>query len=246
MIESLQQKKYRAQYRQFMLEGIKLLKEAVAAQYPLSQIYISRSAFVKNLLADVPVNPNNIKVIRDSEIRSMSSLKNPEGVVAIGKIPQSKFLAVDSEICPFLYLWEINDPGNLGTILRTARWFGVRHVLLSPNSADPFSPKVVRGSMGAIFYISIRQNVAPDDLFDYCIQQNIAVFCADPTGAPVLENMPKRWGLVLGNESHGLPEAVKHVAHDIIAIPKYGNGESLNVAVSAGILLYELLRQEKA
>jgi len=246
MVESLQQKKYRVQYRQFILEGIKLLKEAVAAQYPLSQIYISRSAFEKNLLAGLPAIPNIIKVIRDSEIRSMSSLKNPEGVVATAQMPPPKFQTADSEICPFLYLWEINDPGNLGTILRTARWFGVRYVLLSPNSADPFSPKVVRGSMGALFHISVRQNIAPDDLLNHCIQHNIPILCADPAGTPVPENMPKRWGLILGNEAHGLPEMVKHAAHDIIAIPKYGGGESLNVAVSAGILLYELLRREGA
>lgn len=244
-ITALQQKKFRYRQQQFMLEGSKLLKEALEAHFPVGRIYLGHSAYEKNIFSGIPVDWDTVKIVRDADIRSMSSQKNPEGVLAIASLPEYSFPPEDTEQSPFLFLWEINDPGNLGTILRTACWFGIRHIIISPNSVDPYSPKVVRGSMGAVFHVSIWQNVAPDDLLDYCIQKNIAVFCADPGGKPVQPCPHKHWGLVLGSESHGLPEAVKHAAHDIIAVPKHGSGESLNVAVSAGILLHELLRPEE-
>lgn len=244
-VTALQQKKFRYRQHQFILEGAKLLKEALEAQFPIGRIYLGHSAHEKNICAGIPVNWDTVKIVRDADIRSMSSLKNPEGILAIASLPEYSFPPEDTDRSPFLYLWEINDPGNLGTILRTARWFGVRHIIISPNSVDPYSPKVVRGSMGSIFHLSIYQNIDVHQLIQFTQRHAIDILCADPGGAPLQQDLPEHWGLVLGSESHGLPESIKNVARDVIAVPKHGSGESLNLSVSAGILLYELSRQKE-
>ncbi|MDO9548985.1 MAG: RNA methyltransferase [Candidatus Marinimicrobia bacterium] len=244
-IQSLHQKKHRYHHNQFVLEGIKLVQEAVIARYPIRKIYVGKTAQSKNWLQDCKSLENTelIKVVSDSEINSISSLKNPEGIVAIAPIPFHEFPAALPPLSPFIYLWEINDPGNLGTILRTARWFRIQNVLLSPNCVDPFSSKVVRGSMGAIFNISVWQNVGFDDLKIYTDNQNIVLLSADTSGSPVNYLHTDKWGLILGNESHGLPDSILNSSKYTIGIPRYGSGESLNLSVSAGIILNELCRQ---
>lgn len=244
-VTALQQKKFRSRRHQFILEGAKLLKEALEAHFPVGRIYLGHSAYEKNIFSGIPVDWDTVKIVRDADIRSMSSQKNPEGILAIANLPEYSFPPEDTDQSPFLYLWEINDPGNLGTILRAARWFGVRHIIISPNSVDPYSPKVVRGSMGSIFHLFIYQNIGVHQLIQFTQRHAIDILCADPGGAPVQPSPHKRWGLALGNESHGLPESIKNVARDVIAVPKYGSGESLNLSVSAGILLYELLHQKE-
>jgi len=243
-IQLLHQKKYRYRHNQFILEGIKLVQEAVEARYPLRKIYVGETAQSKNQSQNInlPEKPGLIKVVSDSEINSISSLKNPEGIVAVAQILCSEFLISLPILAPFIYLWEINDPGNLGTILRTARWFSIQNVFLSPNSVDPFSPKVIRGSMGALFNISVWQNVGFKELKTYADNQNIPLLSADTDGSPVNNLHTDRWGLILGNESHGLPDSILTASKHIVGIPRHGSGESLNLSVSAGILMSELCR----
>ncbi|MBU0713343.1 RNA methyltransferase, partial [bacterium] len=246
-IQSLHQKKYRYHHNQFVLEGIKLVQEAILARYPIRKIYIGKTAQSKNWSQEFNslVDPELVQIVSDSEIIAISSLKNPEGVIAIAPISSHEFSIKLPQLAPFIYLWEINDPGNLGTILRTARWFGIQNVLLSPNSVDPFSPKVVRGTMGALFNISIWQNVEFDDLKTYADNREILLVSADTSGPPVNSLHTDRWGLILGNESRGLPDSILNSSTQTIGIPRYGSGESLNLSVSAGIILNELCRQDR-
>ena len=246
-IQSLRQKKYRYYHNHFILEGIKLVREAIDARYPLKKIYVGETAQSKNWSKNInlPRKHGLIKTVSDSEINSISSLKNPEGIVAIAQILCHEFSISLPLLTPFIYLWEINDPGNLGTILRTARWFGIQNVLLSHDSVDPFSPKVVRGSMGALFNISVWQNVGFEDLKTYSDNQNIPLLSADTSGSPVNNLHTDRWGLILGNESHGLTDSILTASSHIVSIPRYGSGESLNLSVSAGIIMSELYRQNR-
>jgi len=246
-IQSLHRKKYRCLHNQFIIEGVKLLQEAVEARFKLSQIYIGKSAHNKNLTGDITTlkDTGPVKIISDEALNSISSLKNPEGVVAVAPIPDHQFSITLPSLSPFIYLWEINDPGNLGTILRTARWFGIKNVLLSPNSVDPFSPKVVRGSMGAVFNITVWKNVEFGDLTKYVVKQDIPLLSADTGGTPIKHLAINKWGLIMGNESHGLPDFILKTSKHIIGIRQYGSGESLNVSVSAGIILHELCQKGK-
>jgi len=246
-IQSLHQKKFRYHFNQFVLEGVKLVQEAILARYPIQNIYLSKTAQSKNWSQEFNalVNPELLRVVSDSDIISISSLKNPEGVIAIAPITPHEFSTELPQLSPFIYLWEINDPGNLGTILRTARWFGIQNVLLSPNSVDPYSPKVIRGTMGALFAISVWQNVEFDDLKTYAENQGIQLIAADTCGSPVSSQHIDRWGLILGNESRGLPDSILNNSKYIIGIPRYGSGESLNLSVSAGIILNELYQHNR-
>ncbi|MBN2600677.1 MAG: RNA methyltransferase [Candidatus Marinimicrobia bacterium] len=246
-IHSLHQKKFRYHFNQFVLEGVKLVQEALLARYPIQKIYVGKTALSKDWLQEFKalVNPELLRVVSDSEISSISSLKNPEGVIALAPITTREFSTDLPRLSPFIYLWEINDPGNLGTILRTARWFGITNVLLSPNSVDPYSPKVVRGTMGALFAIAIWQNVTFKNLKIYAANQEILLISADTSGSPVSSQRTNQWGLILGNESRGLPDSILNNSKYIFSIPRYGSGESLNLSVSAGIIMNELCQNNR-
>jgi len=181
-------------------------------------------------------------IIKDSDIRYISSLKNPEGIVAIGKLAELPDKSLEKALLPALYLWEINDPGNLGTIFRTASWFGVNTIIISPGSVDCFSPKVVRGSMGAIFRLNIFEKVQINQLREYAGKVKAQLFCADMDGEIVSAYPNNNWILVFGNEARGVPREIKMENDSIIKIPKKGYGESLNLGVSVGILLSELTK----
>jgi len=242
-LHSLQQKKYRYLHRQFLIEGIKPVSEALEASFPITNIFVSMS-LSGNISWLREIDRQIVSLVSDRAIKSVSTLQHPEGIIAIANMPEDKnfnlFLTA-----PFIYLWEINDPGNLGTIFRTARWFGIRTVLLSPNSVDPFSPKVVRGSMGALFHINIFQNIGVAELIKQCSDLSIDLYAAIPGASPPRRSIDAVWGLILGSESHGLPEQITSAPVIPIGIPLYGSGESLNVSVSAGILINELVKTKR-
>lgn len=242
-LHSLQQKKYRYLHRQFLIEGIKPVSEALEASFPITNIFVSKS-LSDNISWLREIDRQIVSLVSDRTIKSIGTLQHPEGIIAIANMPEDKnfnlFLTA-----PFIYLWEINDPGNLGTIFRTARWFGIRTVLLSPNSVDPFSPKVVRSSMGALFHINVFQNIGVAELIKQCSDLSIDLYAAIPGASPLRRSIDAVWGLILGSESHGLPEQITNAPVIPIGIPLYGSGESLNVSVSAGILINELVKTKR-
>lgn len=237
-LKSFQQKKYRYKRRQFLVEGTKLLNEALEAGYSIREIFISRDL-------DLDLDPKITTRISDADIAVISSLKTPEGIVAIADMPDPTETTIGFIEAPFIYLWKINDPGNMGAILRSARWFGIQNILLSPNSVDPYSPKVVRGSMGALFHIRIFQDIDIEDILSYGEDQAIFLMAADAGAPPVRPLSSQKWGLILGSESHGLPGTLTETSVQRIGIPQQGSGESLNLSVAAGILIHEIIRNTK-
>lgn len=242
-LRSLQQKKYRYLHKKFLIEGLKPVLEAINAGFPVEKIYLSNE-FADKLsgldLETLKAQNKNLQYIDIADIHYISTLTTPEGIVALGKMISEQTLLDNLALYPAVYLYEINNPGNLGAILRTARWFGIKSVILSPNSVDLFSPKVVRSSMGAHFAVSCYQNVLFDDLNKYSTQHGIPILAADISGIAPDKTQTNRWILVMGSETHGLPEDIINNATSVIGIPRHGSGESLNLSVSAGILLYEL------
>lgn len=242
-LRSLRQKKYRYLYKKFLIEGLKPVLEAINAGFPVEKIYLSNEFACK--LSDFDIETlkaqnKNLQCVDTANIHYISTLSTPEGIVALGKMISEPVTLDDLALYPAVYLYEINDPGNLGAILRTARWFGIKSVILSPNSVDLFSPKVVRSSMGAHFAVSCYQNVLFDYLNKYSARHGIPILAADMSGAAPDKAQTNRWILVMGSETHGLPEDIINNATSVIGIPRHGSGESLNLSVSAGILLYEL------
>ena len=247
-LRSLKQKKYRYLHKKFLIEGLKPVLEAIDSGFPVEKIYVSNE-FANKMsdldLETLKVKNKNLQCVDTADIHYISTLSTPEGIVALGKMISESVPLDDLALYPAVYLYEINDPGNLGAILRTARWFGINTIFLSPNSVDVFSPKVVRCSMGAHFAVSCYQNVLFDDLYNNSARHGIPILAADTSGAAPDKAQTNRWILVMGSEAHGLPENIINNATSVIGIPRHGSGESLNLSVSAGILLYELTNSGK-
>ncbi len=248
LIRSLHLKKYRYQHKLFLIEGLKPVKEALLADFPVESIYISSKLDESSKIEIIGLSKNfsiKIYLISQKEINRISSLKTPEGIIAVGKINEKDFEFLDEDDIPALYLWQVSDPGNLGTIIRTSLWFDVKRIFISPGSVDVYSSKVVRGSMGAIFHMKISPNIDFELLYNRAKGKGIKFLAADMSGNKLSEfSLGNKWILVFGSESHGLPKKIIDNADYLLSIRKRGYGESLNLGVSVGIFLNELLYED--
>lgn len=239
-LKSLALKKHRREQGEFIIEGKRLVAEAHTAGQPIQQIYVTTAfqataeekQFLTALETCAPIT-----VLTEKEMERISQTRTPAGILAVCPLPSFSEPAAELKRENWLYLDSVSDPGNLGTLLRTATWFGVRAVALGPDGSDPFNPKVVRSGMGAHFHL---QFLAQRDLLAF--NHSYTVLGADHRGQALatLETIPKPWVLVVGNEAHGLSTATRSLVHRTIAIPRVGRGESLNVGVAAGIILHYL------
>lgn len=240
-LRSLQQKKYRKQFSQFLIEGLRLVTEAVEAGGSIDRVYTTEQFEADSNHKDLLKKLNQRKIpsemINQPDMKRISGTASPPGILSVCQIPKTKIGDVPAK-GNWLYLDQIGDPGNLGTLLRTAAWFGITAVALSPHSADPFNPKVVRSGMGAHFHINLFENI----IFDEIAADNREIFIADSHGTSETQvrKINKPWVLVLGSEAHGISKEILQFQHQTLTIPKLGQGESLNVAVAGGILLSRL------
>lgn len=181
-----------------------------------------------------------ITEVSESELKRVSLLKSPNTVLAIFEIPKKPFPVSQTNF--ILALDGVNDPGNLGTIIRLADWFGVKQLVCSPETADCYNPKVVQASMGSLARVAITYT--PLDAFFASVQ--VPVFTADMNGSNVYKTkLPLPAVLVMGNEANGLSAPVKKAVKSRLAIPRFGDfqqAESLNVATATAILLSEFFR----
>ncbi|MCO6055331.1 RNA methyltransferase [Pseudomonas sp. MOB-449] len=238
-IKKLHQKKYRAEFGYFLVEGEHLLLELqkAALQNPLlqsSQLYVTGAY-------EHWQSPFETHVINDRQMAQIADTKTPQGILAVVPMPATAApvsAPVDNERA--IYLHEIQDPGNLGTILRTLAWFGNFRCLLSPGSVDPYNPKVVRSSMGAIFHTPMELDVELDSLRGRF--ERIA--CLDMHGERVQSANFKAFDCYLfGNEARGVPrERLIALNAQPFTIPGCGNIESLNLATTVNMCAYELNR----
>jgi len=234
-IQSLSQKKLRDEYGQFIAETPKVVTELLSSGnftcklLCADKIWISENA---NLLRNIL--PGSVYEIEESLLQKISLLKTPNRVVTVF----DKKLPVPNPVIAgklSLMLDDIQDPGNLGTIIRNADWFGIDNIICSENCADCYNPKVVQASMGSlarvcILYVSLHSFVEAN--------KNISVYAATLAGTPVTALKNIREGIiVIGNESRGVSKELLDIATLHITIPGHGNAESLNAAVATGILL---------
>jgi len=228
-LRQLHQKKFRVLQQQFLVEGVKMVKELIGSNHKFRAVYC-----VKTMAAEFP----SAMVISNDQMAQLSALTTPPGVIAVVDIPP--LLPQNFTKGWTLVLNDISDPGNMGTLLRTADWFGIQQVVCSENCVDVFNSKVVQASMGAIFRVSVHYTDVLKVLAD-CRKKEIPVFAADMRGK-VLHDVvfPKTGLLVMGSESHGIGEEIKSLVSECITIPGKGNSESLNVSVAAGIICSRL------
>jgi len=231
LIKSLQVKKSRESNRLFVVEGIKLVEELLQQK----KFKIDGIFYTEDFEYQLPKNIHTFK-ISPTELERISGLVTPNKVLAVVKYP--------TEIAPdlskenlILILDDIKDPGNLGTILRTADWFGVNTVISSITSVDLFNPKVIQASMGAVYRINFIQ-VNLEEKISELKQNGFSILGADLKGQNLYSHQfAAKTALVMGSESHGISDKTASLLNDRITIPKVGETESLNVAMAAGIIL---------
>jgi len=242
LITSLEKKKYRKLHQLFTIEGERLILEAVHSKVLVKQVYITDEFIAKpqhNSLIDL-IAENSIvtNAINEREMKSICDTLSPSGILAICEIPKSRDIdSINSN--NWLYLDEITDPGNLGTLLRSADWFGVRNVALSENCVDAFNTKVLRSGMGSHFRLNLFTNISLKN-FTNTSHTIIGAF-QDGESMNQVEIKPLTpWVLVIGNEAHGITTINMDHINLKVTIPKIGSGESLNAAIAGSILLAQL------
>lgn len=235
-LKSLHRKKFRQKYDNFILEGDKITRELLdAPEHRISGLYAQEEWLMNNpetqqLPADI------VFTISPAELKQISTLTTPNQVLATVQIPHPTFDPDWLQHHWTFYLDDIQDPGNMGTILRIADWFGLEWVCGSPACVEVFNPKVVQASMGAVLRVKFKEL----DLVEYEMAvKNIPILGASMEGRSIYQTeLPSRGLIVIGNEGQGISERVKKFITDYIAIPRApeGRAESLNAGVSAGII----------
>lgn len=230
LITSLSQKKYRQKHKLFVAEGVKVVNELLNSSFELQQLFATEDFDTQN---------KNCQIISTEELRKISSLKTPNKVLGIFKIPAEKEISNKGLI---LVLDDINDPGNLGTIIRLCDWFGVTTLVCSNETVDCYNQKVVQSSMGSLTRLAIKYL----NLKEYLSNTELPTFIADMDGENVYKKeLPKEAVLIMGNEANGVSDEIKSLIKHKISIPRFGNlqeTESLNVATATAILLSEFRR----
>lgn len=226
LIRSLKMKKNRDKEGLFIVEGRKIVEEFISL-YPNKIEFIAGSV-------DETVSERQYK-LEVGQMKELTSFKTPSNLLAVVKKPEfdsknsGKRIALDG----------IQDPGNLGTIIRTADWFGIKEIICSKETVDCFNPKVIQASMGSIF----RVNVIYTDLIEVLETESKNVFVATMEGENYQTvNFPENSIIVLGNEGNGISENTLNLESTKITIPRIGEAESLNVAMACGVLLAEITK----
>lgn len=240
-VKSLSQKKTRQQYGEYAIEGKKSVTDAVTAGKTLTGMYIS-DTFFKNEKFSYPENVPLYK-IADNVFEKICDTKSPQGILAVVKTDKAHDFEPDLSKS-YIYCDCVNDPGNLGTIIRTADAAGFGGVILSEGCADPYNPKTVRSSMGSFFHISIVADFSYERLLE-CKEKGFSLFAGaldENTVDYRSVDMTVPAIIVAGNEANGVSDRVKDMSQ-CVKIPILGDAESLNVGVASAILMYELVRQ---
>lgn len=245
-INALKTAKFRNQYGKFIAEGPKIIGELLKSSFKVLNIYATPEWIISN----VGKIPENIEVVEvsESELDKISNQKTPNQVLALVKFPEEP--SEIPEISNFVLMLDgISDPGNLGTIIRTADWFGVQQIICSENCVDLYNPKVVQATAGSVFRVPVYYT----DLEKYLmkITPGIAVYGALLDGENLYSVKSGNSGIILiGSESHGIsPKLIPHITHSI-RIPDYSSGkslpaESLNASQAAAVICAEFNRRNR-
>lgn len=236
-IKSLHQKKYRKENAIFIIEGIKSIVEFIHSSYQIHSVY-----FLSQYQSLLPNLPANIKLfeVNNAELEKISTLQTPQGILALVHIPKEPVLDPNTLRNSFsIVLDGVQDPGNLGTIIRTADWFGFKRVICSDNTVEVYNPKTVQATMGSLSRVKAYYT----NLVSFLEQSDLPVFGAVLDGTSLYTT---DWGseglIIMGNEGQGISPQVMNLITHPVTIPRVGAAESLNVAVSAAILCADISR----
>ena len=236
-VNALHQKKARKESSLFIAEGIKSVTEFLQSDYTVDTIFCTSAATSKMSKLSRKIK---LLEITESELRKISTLTNPQDALALIRIPEKTTINAESFKGSFaLVLDGVQDPGNLGTIIRTADWFGFSSVICSNDTVEAYNPKVVQATMGSLSRIQVYYT----DLVPFLEKNTLPVYGALLDGESIYKtDFGKEGFVVLGNEGNGISEKIINQVSKAVTIPRYGNAESLNVAISAAIFCSEIKR----
>ena len=239
-IIDLHAKKGRAEQHCFIIEGIKPLEELAGGTVSARFLVIDENRSCQPEIKSIIDRFNTLPCFSSRNFQRLSTMDTPEGILAVCVLPEpalpDEFTAEKKNL---LAVYEINDPGNLGTIIRTARWFGIDGIILIGNCTDPYAPKTVRSSMGAVLKMPICRVSNLNEIAAYLQDfYKIGSFVHSPHSSK--SNGKERKILFLGSEAHGLPAEYEAKLDANYLIPAKTAFESLNIAVAAGIMLHQI------
>ena len=237
-IRSLQQKKFRQEAKEFIVEGVKTVGELIESEFQLVAVYCTEApAYLSSVRSD------KIVQVSPKELGRISGMKKPNKVLAIAEIPDPTPINWNDPL--ILFLDGINDPGNLGPIIRTAKWFGINTIICSEECADAWDRKVVQSTMGALFHVNIRYE-SLSGAIEESKQQNFKIIGATMNGSSLYDLKKEgKVGLVIGSESHGISAEILACCNETVSIPNaepFQKVESLNAGIATAIFLSELKR----
>ncbi len=242
--KALKLRKNREKYGEFKAEGERFVKEAVMSEWEISKIILSES-FYKSGRYDFDIDP---VIMTDKLFSEISDTENPQGIMAVVKIKEPDRELDDLKSA--IILDRLQDPGNMGTVIRTADAFGIDGIILSEGCTDVYSGKVLRATMGSIFHIPIYREESTEEIISMLQKYGFTVYASHLKGTPVsksgfYEAREERTAVIIGNEAEGIRETAARMADYLVKIPMPGKAESLNASVAAGILMYEMQRNKK-
>ncbi|MCW1718912.1 RNA methyltransferase [Pseudoalteromonas sp. A3] len=234
LIRQLGQKKYRKQYNQYLVQGEKNVLELLNSPLKAVDIFATQ-AFInthQNQFPEVDFTP-----AEEESLTKASTLVSNNAAIAVVDMPKAD---LPNNTGLILALDGVSDPGNLGTIIRVADWYGIKHIVTSTDSADAYNPKTISATMGSFVRVSVSQVELPE----YLQTLNMPIYGAFLDGQSVhTTDFSAKGVLLMGSESHGIREQCAKLVSDKITIPAFGEAESLNVAMATGIILDNFKRQ---
>lgn len=220
-------------YGNFLVEGHKSVSDLLRSNYITKEVFATNDWIAQNPNL---VSATKITEVSDSELQKIATQENPHQVVAVAQIPDTENPAKLSDGC-YIAADNLSDPGNAGTIIRIADWFGFSGVIFSQNSVEVFNPKAVSAAKGSLFNMKI---IYADLAQCFANNKQFAVLGAFMEGDPIYSvSFPEKGILLIGNEANGISDTLSSLVTQKITIPKYGNAESLNAGVATGIIAAE-------
>lgn len=246
----LKRRLHREEKKRFLLEGIRGIEEALNTGARIYEVLISpylfrnaRGSKLYERLVDAGVE---IHGVTGEVLEFVADTETPQGIVAIVGFPDLRPALHGTPLVMLAY--EIRDPGNLGTLIRSADAFGLAGIILSGDVVDPFNAKCIRATMGSIFRVPLMSFDRVEDSIEFLKRQGFSIVAAD-VNAKTLSydyDFQGKCGILLGSESHGLPREVVRLCDALVSIPMIGDAESLNAAVAGSVLMYEAYRQRQS
>ena len=243
---SLNKVKYRKIEQKFIVEGIKLVDEAINSNFDC-EVIIASDSFSKthSQILNKYKHSTIVQVIPGNDFETIADTHTPQGILAIMEIPLQRYID-ETRDCTIVALENISDPGNVGTIIRTCDWFGIKDIIISSNSVDIYNPKVIRSTMGSLFHLNIYVSENIYGTLKTLQKNGKQILCSDMNGENVYTfSKNKSSVLVFSNEANGPSEKLIEIADSKITIPKFGEAESLNVSTAAAVVISEFVKQLK-